>query len=155
MARRLDLTCELCKINKVEQVLQLWLKGSAWESYQQLSKEQWNDIEEIKHAFIKAYETDSFVGFDQFTIWCLCPEETVDEFLTDLQWLVECWIKSTFISYVRGLLRLSTRIETLTLRELLERAHAVLVDTKEEHLAAAARTKQASPTLDLCETEWS
>ena len=42
-------------------------------------------------------------------------------------------------------------METLTLRELLERAHTVLVDTKDEHLAAAAaQPKQATLTLDLC-----
>ena len=46
-----------------------------------------NDIEEIKHALIKAYRTDSFIVFDQFTTRFLRPEETVDEFLTDLQWL--------------------------------------------------------------------
>ena len=41
-------------------------------------------------------------------------------------------------------------MKTLTLRELLERARAILVDTKDGHLAAAAQPKQASPTLDLC-----
>ena len=35
-------------------------------------------------------------------------------------------------------------MENLTLRELLERARTVLVDTKDEHLAAAGRPKQAS-----------
>ena len=60
----------------------------------------------------------------------LCSEKTVNDFLTNLAQLVEemppeCWMKSTFInellSQVRELLRLSTRMETLTLRELLER----------------------------------
>ena len=90
-----------------------------------------------------------FVAFEQFTTRHLHPEEIVDEFLTDLQQLArlveemppECWIKSAFVnglpSHVRGLLRSSTRLETITLRELLERALAVLVDTRVEHLAAA------------------
>ena len=155
----LELICELCKITKVEQVLPLRLKGTTRETYQQLSKEQWNDIEKMKSALIKAYRTDSFMAFDQFTTHCLHPEESVDEFLTDFQqlaWLVgemppECWMKNPFISglpsHVRGFLQSSTRMETLTLRELLERACVVLVDTKDEHLAAAAW-----PTLDLCET---
>ena len=80
----LELTCEFCEITKIEWVLPLQLKGMAWETYRQLSKEQWNDIEEIKHALLKAYRTDLFVAFDQFTTHCLCPEETVDEFLTNL-----------------------------------------------------------------------
>ena len=52
----LELTCELFKITKVEQVLPPWLKSTAQETYQQLFKEQ-NDIEEIKHALVKAYRT--------------------------------------------------------------------------------------------------
>ena len=71
----------------------------------------------------------------------------------------ECWMKRAFIdrlpSHVKGLLWLSTRMEILTLRELLERACAVLEDTKDEHLAAAAWPKQASPTPDLRETSQS
>ena len=50
---------------------------------------------------------------------------------------------------------MSTRIETLTLRELLERPHTILVDPKDEHLTAAAWPKQASLTLDLRETSQS
>ena len=30
---------------------------------------------------------DSFMAFEQFTMCRLCPEETVDKFLTDLHWL--------------------------------------------------------------------
>ena len=52
----------------------------------------------------------------------------------------ECWIKSAFVnglpSHVRGH-QLSIRLEILSLRQVLERAHAVLVDTRDEHLAAA------------------
>ena len=160
----LELTSELCEITKVEWVLPLWLKGVARETYWWLSKAQRDDIEEIKHALIKAYGTDSFVAFEQFNMRCLHPEETVDEFLTDFQWLVrlvggmppECWMKSAFVnglpSHVRGLLQSSTRIETLTLRELLERACAILGDTKDEHLAAAVWPEQALHTPNLHKT---
>ena len=157
----LELTCELCEISKIERVLQLRLKGTARETYRQLSKEQQDDVEEIKRALIKAYETDSFVAFEQFTTRHLRPEESADEFLTDLQRLArlvgetppECWIKSTFVnglpSDVKGLLRSSTRLETLTLREVLERARAVLVDTRDEHLAAVERPEQTSHTPSI------
>ena len=97
------------------------------------------------------------MSFEQFTTHCLSPEETADEFLTDLLRLArlvwkmppECWIKSAFVnglpSYIRGL-RLSARLETLTLKEVLKRACAVLVDTRNEHLAAVARPEQTSHT---------
>ena len=144
----LELTCELCEVSKIERVLPQRLKGAARETYRQLSKEQRYDVEEIKRALIL---TDSFVAFEQFTTHRLRPEETADEFLTDLQQLArlvgetppECCIKSALVngmpSDVKGLLRSSTRLETLTLREVLERARAVLVDTRDEHLAALAR----------------
>ena len=84
----------------VERVLSLRLKGAARETYRQLSKEQRNEIEEIKSTLI----TDSFVTFDQFTTCRLRLEETVDEFQTDLQRLAqllgqmppECWMKSSY-----------------------------------------------------------
>ena len=110
------------------------------------------------------YGMDSFVAFEQFTTCRLSPEETVDEFQTDLQRLArlvgemspECWMKSAFInglpSHIRELLRSSTKLETLTLRELQERAHALLVDTRDEHLAAAVRPEQASHTPNLHKT---
>ena len=156
-----ELTCELCEISKIEWVLPLRLKGAARETYRQLSKEQRGDVEEIKRALIKAYGTDSFEAFEQFTTRRLRPEETADEFLTDLQQLArlvgetppECWINSAFVnglpSDVKGLLRSSTRLEILTLREVLERAPAVLVDTRDEHLAAVARPEQTSHTPNI------
>ena len=101
------------------------------------------------------------MAFEQFTTRRSRPEETTDEFLTDLQRLArlvgemppECWIRSAFInelpSDVKRLLRSSTRLETLTLREVLERAHVVLVDTRDEHLAAVARPEQTSHTPNI------
>ena len=157
----LDLNCELCEISKIERVLPLRLKGATREAYRQLSKEQRDEVEEIKRALVKAYGTDSFVAFEQFTTCRLHPEETVDEFLTDLQRLArlvgetlpECWIKSAFVnglpSDVKGLFRSSTRLETLSLREVLERARAVFVDTRDEHLAAVARPEQTSHTPSI------
>ena len=102
----LELTCELCEISKIERVLPLRLKGVARETYLQLSKEQRDDVEEIKRALIKAYGTDSFMAFEQFTAHRLRPEETADEFPTDLQRLTrlvgetppDCWIKNAFVN---------------------------------------------------------
>ena len=85
----LELTCELCEISKIDWVLPLRLKGVARETYWQLSKEQRDDIEEIKCALIKAYRTDLFVAFEQLTTCHLRPEETADEFLMDLQGLAK------------------------------------------------------------------
>ena len=98
----LELTFELSEISKRERVLPLRLKGAARETYRQPSKEQRDDVEEFKGALMKAYGTDSFVAFEQFTTRRFCPKETADAFLTDLQRLArlngetppECWITS-------------------------------------------------------------
>ena len=55
-------------------------------------------------------------------------------------------------SHVRGLLQLSTSLETLTSREVDERACSVFVDTSDEHLAAAAQPVQTSHTLSIHKT---
>ena len=64
----------------------------------------------------------------------------------------KCWMKSAFVnglpSPVRGR-RSSTRLETLTLREVIERSRAVLLDTRDEHLAAAVQPELASHTPNL------
>ena len=52
----LELTCE---ITKVERVLPLLLKGAARETYRPLSKEQRDDVKEIKPVLIKDYGMDS------------------------------------------------------------------------------------------------
>ena len=101
------------------------------------------------------------MAFEQFTTRCLRPEETADGFQTDLQRLArlvgetppECWIKRALVnglsSHVRGLLRSSTRLETLTSREVLERARTILVDTRDEQVAAAARPEHTSHTSNI------
>ena len=143
---------ELCEITSVEQVLSLWLKGAAQETYQQLSKD---DVKEIKRALIKAY---GFVrGFQ--TIYYAPPPSRRDH-----RWVpnglatigMTSWIKSAFInglpSHVQGLLRSSTRLETLTLREVLKRARAVLVDNRDKHLASVAQPKLTSHTPNIHES---
>ena len=136
----LKLIYELCEITKVERVLTLQLKGAAWKTYRQLSKEQQNDTEEIKCALVKTYRTDSFVACLQVPNRFACLEWLVGEMLP------ECWMKCALIdelpSHVRGLLWSSTRMETIILKEQLERAHVILVNTKDKHVVATAWFKQ-------------
>ena len=109
---------------------------------------------------------DSFVAFKQFTTCCLHPEETVNipnrlAMVGTADWEMppECWIKSAFVngplSHVGWLLQSSTRIETLIFRELLEKACAILVDIRDEHLAAAVQPEQTSHAQNLHKTSQS
>ena len=153
----LELTCEVCEIDRIERVLTLHLKGPAQKTYWQLSKEQRGDFEELKCALIKAYSMDSFVAFDHFARRQLCLGETVDKFLMELQRLalligempLECWIRSTFLNgllhHVKGLLKSSTRMEVLSLQELLEKRKAILINEK-------ASAIWGGPPCDNCPT---
>ena len=126
----MELVCELCEMTRAERVLPLKLKAGALAVYYQLTKEQRSDAEQIKQALINAYVTDPFNAFKQFTMRQLHPGETV-EFLGELKYLAllvggllsERWMICTFISglpqQVRQLLRASTRIDTMTLDQIL------------------------------------
>ena len=42
-------------------------------------------LQQVKQALLVAFVPDPFVAFDTFVLRCLCPRETVDEYLGDLQ----------------------------------------------------------------------
>ena len=88
------------------------------------------------------YVMDTFNAFDEFTARQLRQDETVDEFLADLHCLTqlvgeplpECWMTCAFVSglpqHVRQLLQASSRMETMTLEQLLTWARAVMTDNQ-------------------------
>ena len=80
--------------------------------------------------------------FDEFTARRLRQTETVDEFLADLHRLTRLvgeplpvrWMTCAFVAglpqHVRPLLQVSSRMETMTLGQLLTRARAVMTDNQ-------------------------
>ena len=147
-----ELVCELCAMDRVEYVLTLHPRGGALAVYRQMSQKR-ADSEEINKAHMTAYATDAFSAFNQFTARQLQQCETVDEFLADLyclprlvgEPLPERWLTFVFESglsqRVRQLLRASSRMETITLKQLLTRARAVVTDDwgQEEPIVAAVQ----------------
>ena len=81
-----------------------------------------------------AFAPDPFVSFDTFVLHRLRPGETVDEYLGDLQELARLieentsdrWLGCAFVSGlpgpVRRQLRGSSRMEHMTLEQILARA---------------------------------
>ena len=88
------------------------------------------------------YAMDTFNTFDEFVARRLRQNETVDEFLSDLHRLTrlvgeplpERWMTCVFVSglpqHVRQFLRASSRMEIMTLEQLLTRACAVMTDNQ-------------------------
>ena len=150
---QVELECKMCGVDNVERVLPLRLRGGALSLYQRLTCDQREDLQQVKQALLMAFAPDPFVAFDTFVSHCLCPGETVDEYLGDLQDLAHLieentsdrWLSCTFVSGlpgpVRQQLRGSSRMEHMTLEQILARARALMMEEAEVNgpVAAAAR----------------
>lgn len=117
--------------------------------YRQLSKEQKSDIEQIKRSLLTAFGTDRFVAYDQFQARHLRPGETVDVYLAELKKLAvpitsfpEEWMTCAFVSglpsHVKQIHSASSRMEDMTLNQLLTRARAIMINEKEANEPVAA-----------------
>ena len=81
---QVELVCKMCGVDNVEHVLPLRLRGGALSVYRQLTRDQREDLQQVKQALLMAFAPDPFIAFDIFVSRCLRPGETVDEYLGDL-----------------------------------------------------------------------
>ena len=155
------LVCGMCGVDNVERLLPLRLRGGALSVYRLLTRDQREDLQQVKQALLVAFAPDPFVAFDTFVLRCLHPGETVDEYLGDLQDLArlieentsDLWLSCAFVSGlpgpVRRQLRGSSRMEHMTLEQILARARALMTEEAEvdEPVAAAARQCRVLPCV--------
>ena len=142
--------CKLCKIKEPATVISLRLTGVAYAVYQQLGDEP--DWDEIKHCLYMAFGTDPFVAWQQFISWRLHLGETVDVYLANLQKLsvpfgvndkiLSCAFLVGLPEDISRLLQVLSRIDKLTMDELLTRAQNILKELKP--ITAAASTSRAA-----------
>ena len=156
---QVELVCEMCGVDNVECVLPLGLRCGALSVYRQLTHDQREDLQQVKRALLVAFAPDPFVAFDTFVSHHLCPRETVDEYLGDLQDLAHLieentsdrWLSCTFVSGlpgpVRWQLRESSRMEHMILEQILARAWALMMEEVEvdEPVAAVAGWHRVLP----------
>ena len=109
---QVELVCEMCGVDNVEHVLPLRLRGRVLSVYQRLTCDQRKDLQKVKQALLMAFAPDPFVAFDTFVSRHLQPEETVDEYLGDLQDLARLientsdqWLSCAFVSGLPSLVR--------------------------------------------------
>ena len=146
---KVELVCELRGIKGLHAVVPLRLTGGAFAVYQQLGESEKKKYEDIKKALTSAFAADRYEAYDQFERRRLRPGETVDVFVSELRRLaglfggmpddsLACAFVAKLPESARRALRAGTRIEDMTLSQLIGRARAVLADEETNTVAAAA-----------------
>ena len=96
---QVELVCEMCGVDNIKRILPL-------SAERRLTRDQREDLQQVKQALLVAFAPDPFVAFDIFVSHHLHPGETVDEYLGDLQDLArlieentsERWLSCAFMS---------------------------------------------------------
>lgn len=136
---KVDLVCNLRGLCKPETVIPLRLTDGAFAVYQQLSATDKSDLSKIKSALLTSFGVDAFTAYEQFVSRKIMPNESVDVYLSQLKLLsshfggasdktLACAFVAGLPDEVKQLLRASSRMETLTLIEILARARAILTN---------------------------
>jgi len=157
-----ELVCSLRAIAKPETVIPLRLTGGAFAVYQQLPPEEKRDFCKIKQALYTAFASDAFMAYEQFIARKLQTGETVDVFMAELRKLaaplgglsdivLSCAFVAVLPDTVRQLLRASSRMDTLTIEQLLARARAVM--SEESDVAAAVGGPKVGVSQSFGSTE--
>lgn len=143
---KLELVCKLRGITNLYAVVPLRLIGGAFSVYQQLSDSDKKDYTKIMDALISAFAADKFMAYEQFTARRLREGESVDVYLAELRRLaglfggipdsgLSCAFLAGLPEAARHVLRAGSRMESMDIKDLLDRARAVLAD---DSLGAAA-----------------
>uniref|UniRef100_A0A5S6R0A2 Integrase catalytic domain-containing protein n=1 Tax=Trichuris muris TaxID=70415 RepID=A0A5S6R0A2_TRIMR len=169
---KLQLVCRLRGVDDVTSVIPLRLAGGAFAVYSQLPIEHQRNAAKVKAALRAAFEVDSFVAYERFVSRKLGPNELPDAFLADLRRLaalfggvsekaLACAFVAGLPGSVRQLLRVGSRLEDLSLGDIVNRARAVLKDDFPVSLsdtclgAAEPRRRQGQRMPDSAsESEW-
>jgi len=150
--QKAELVCGLRGITRPESVIPLRLTAGAFAVYQQLSDADKNNFQRIKEALCTAFGTDSFLAYEQFVGRKLQSGESVDVFLAELRKLtvpfggvsdrvLACAFVAGLPEAVKQLLRASSRMDTLTLEQVLARARAIISDECDVVAAANVSTR--------------
>ena len=136
---KVELVCSLRGVTSLETVIPLRLSGGAFKVYQQIPSGDRSDAKKIKSALIAAFGDDPFAAYDSFISRKFQIAESVDVYLADLRRLsaafggvsdqaLGCAFVAELPETVRQTLRASSRMETMNIHEILQRARAVLAD---------------------------
>ena len=155
--RQAHLAKDLLKLDDLAVIIPLFLDGSAFAVYDQLSTEDKKSSSRIEAALKTAFAVDKFNAYEEFRTRMWKPGETVDVFLADLKRLCkladigdnEEILKLAFVMglprQISGQLRATPKLDTLNLPAILEITRALMADitkgsTAKGVFGAAARS---------------
>ncbi|KFD58958.1 hypothetical protein M513_00121 [Trichuris suis] len=155
---KVELVCKLRGVKDVASVIPLRLTGGAFAVYLQLPDDDRKSVEKVKQALLSAFAGDPFVAYDQFVSRRLGSTESPDLFLAELRRLASlcdivsekalaCAFVAGLPEGVRQLLRAGSRMEELSLAQMLARARAILTDECPATVRdACLSARQSGPT---------
>uniref|UniRef100_A0A5S6QCD6 CCHC-type domain-containing protein n=1 Tax=Trichuris muris TaxID=70415 RepID=A0A5S6QCD6_TRIMR len=138
---KVELVCKLRGIRDIASVIPLRLTGGAFAVYLQLADEERKNPEKVKCALLAAFAVDSFDAYEEFVARKLEAEEAPDVYLADLRRLASLFggvsDKALICAFVTGLpgslrrlLKAGSRMEDLSLSEILSRVRAIVKDER-------------------------
>lgn len=153
--RQLKLVAKLQNIDDLAIVLPLFLDGSAFAVYEQLSDSDKENVYKIEQALLTAFSVDRFQAYEEFRVRVRKVGEPVDVFLSELRRLAtlagvegDILLKSAFIvglpHGVSAQLRAIPKINKMSLDLVLSTARALMSElvreekTSREEFGAAA-----------------
>ena len=149
---KLQLVAQLQGVEDLAKFVPLFLSGSAFALYQQLSDDTKKDFTKIKTELATAFSTDPFASYELLRNRVLLEGESVDVYLADLRRLVSLTGQQTAgpilrCAFVAGLpsdislqLRSTANIASLELSEILSKARAMMASKSSSSMYACAAT---------------
>ena len=138
---KLKLVAELKGIAEggLAKTIPLFLEGSAYDMYTELSATEKASEEAIKKKLIKAFGVNRYVAYEMFSRRVWKEGEPVDVFITDLRKLsrlagmegeeaIRCAFVVGLPTAVSRELRASSSVDEMTLPQLLDRARALMAE---------------------------
>ncbi|KFD68668.1 hypothetical protein M514_03680 [Trichuris suis] len=139
---KLELVCRLHGVEDMACVVPLRLTGGAFAVCMELPDQDKQSAVKVKEALLSAFTMDLFAAYDEFTMGKLLVGEAPDVFLAELRKLHGC-----SVAFPRKLLRAGTRLEDLSLSQVLARAGAVLTQERPVDMGGTClAAKQIGPT---------
>ena len=135
---KMELVAKLQKVKDLCSFLPLFLGGGAFAVYKQLSEEVRGDYDRLKGNLTAAFSIGSLDAYNELMSRRLRPGEGVDELVSDLKRLIgltgctempvsllKCAFMVALPAGTRSQLQASTRLEQLSMDELLQRARSL------------------------------
>ena len=153
---KLEMVAKLRGISDLQNVLPLFLEGSAYAVFSEMDEMKKKDLAAIKEALTDAFALNAFQAYERF-ISRKWNNEPVDVYLSDLRRLArlakvenDSLLRKAFVvglpAVVSRDLRALAKVDAMSLSSLVERARAVMAESQISEELVAVSTHRGAPT---------